>query len=211
MKGMEPSNSQHSFGSMHTFPMTLTLLVSYCHLDSTTQHPYLPPQSLTTILYCFFSPTLHPLISLNPSANTGALQMSAENFVTFLVEWHDAEAALVRSFNLRYFLNDAQIDMFDLKQRKTFLKKCSYPSITLADLYPGAQVTIFARTLKVVDYADQVTRNRLAPKKQVSDIVDDKNLSPFLSVYPFPYLSHSVPLILCFPFCVSHANVSSTF
>ncbi len=90
----------------------------------------------------------------------------SEAFYTFLVEWYDSQAALVRPFNMRYFLQDGQIDMFDLKSRKTFLKKCSYPAITLADLYPGAQVTVFARTLKVVDYADQITRSSLASKKQ---------------------------------------------
>ena len=101
-------------------------------------------------------------MTFRPMASVDA----SETFYTFLVEWYDAQAAIVRSFHLRYFPQDSQLDMFDLKQRRTFLKKCAYPSIKLIDLYPGAQINVFARTLKVVDYADNFTRNALSNFKE---------------------------------------------
>ncbi len=93
------------------------------------------------------------------------MSLQSEAFYTFIVEWFDTQASLVRSFNLRYFPYDGQLDMYDVKNRRTFLKKCHYPSITLKDLYPGAQISIYARTLKVIDYADATTRSALATAK----------------------------------------------
>jgi nucleoside-diphosphate kinase len=43
---------------------------------------------------------------------------------------------------------------FDLKTRKMFLKKTEYPSIQLKDIFIGAVLNVYARQLKVIDYAD---------------------------------------------------------
>eukprot|EP01052_Picozoa_sp_SAG31_P026139 SAG31_NODE_2347_length_5900_cov_11.937425_2_plen_301_part_00 len=51
---------------------------------------------------------------------------------------------------------------YDIKNRRTFLKRTDYPSVTTEHLYIGSIVTIFSRNLTVVDYADDFTRNRLA-------------------------------------------------
>lgn len=97
-------------------------------------------------------------------------QAQNESFYTFAVEWFDAQASLVRSYNLRYYLNDGQIDLFDVKAKRTFLKKCQYPSVTLADLYIGSQITVYARQLKIVAYADDYTRKHLQDAKKVLSI-----------------------------------------
>jgi len=86
--------------------------------------------------------------------------MSSDERYVFVVEWYDTAASLVRTYNLTYFASDKTIDMFDLKNKKTFLKRCEYPSITLKDLFVGAIVTIFSRQLKIVDYADLFTRKK---------------------------------------------------
>jgi len=67
----------------------------------------------------------------------------------FNVEWYDASAMLVRKYQLFYYPKEKLIEMFDLKNRRTFLKKCEYPSIQLSDLYIGATVSIYSRQLKV--------------------------------------------------------------
>jgi len=56
--------------------------------------------------------------------------------------------------------------MFDVKNRRTFLKKCEYPSITVKDLFIGATVSIYSRQLKVVAYSDQFTANKLQPRQE---------------------------------------------
>lgn len=88
-----------------------------------------------------------------------------EEVFVFLVEWHDVQSSLVRQYQLSYFVVDDTIEMYDIKNRRTFLKRCSYPSIKLEDLYVDSTVTIYARQLKVVDFGDEFTRSRLAQSK----------------------------------------------
>ena len=51
------------------------------------------------------------------------------------------------------------IELFDVKNARTFLKKIEIPGIKLEDFFVGAQVTILSRVLKVTDYGDVRTRN----------------------------------------------------
>lgn len=112
---------------------------------------------------------------------------------TFVVEWNDIQASLVRKYNLYYYALDDTIEMFDLKARRTFLKRTAYPSIHLDDLYIGAQVTIYSRPIKILGYADEFTAARLASTKsrtlalvvpeaisQVGLIIDTINKSRFI-------------------------------
>lgn len=46
---------------------------------------------------------------------------------------------------------------FDLKNRRTFLKRCDYPSVRLADLYEGSIITVYSRQLTIVKYGDTFT------------------------------------------------------
>eukprot|EP01017_Pseudomicrothorax_dubius_P021420 TRINITY_DN2308_c0_g1_i2.p1 TRINITY_DN2308_c0_g1~~TRINITY_DN2308_c0_g1_i2.p1 ORF type:complete len:187 (-),score=44.58 TRINITY_DN2308_c0_g1_i2:700-1260(-) len=91
--------------------------------------------------------------------------MSNEERFVFIVEWFDTAASLIRTFNLTYFLHDKTIEMYDLKTKRIFLKRCEYPSIQLKDLYIGSVVTVYARQLKVVDYADVFTRRQFESQR----------------------------------------------
>jgi len=84
----------------------------------------------------------------------------------FSVEWYDPNAMLVRKYQLFMYPKEQLIEMFDLKNRRTFLKKTEYPSIKLADLYIGATISIYSRQLKVTDYADDFTSNKLGHTRQ---------------------------------------------
>merc|ERR1712166_831351 len=84
----------------------------------------------------------------------------------FNVEWYDASAMLVRKYQLFYYPKEKLIEMFDLKNRRTFLKKCEYPSIQLSDLYIGATVSIYSRQLKVNEFGDEYTISKLGTKRQ---------------------------------------------
>lgn len=55
---------------------------------------------------------------------------------------------------------------YDIKNRKTFLKRCRYDSITADMLYIGAVVTVYSRQLKLVDYADEFTRKSLSNRQE---------------------------------------------
>ncbi len=115
---------------------------------------------------------------------------------SFMVEWHDNQAQITRTFSLTYYPASRQLEMvrvvlrpphapslclvpassyarsfffarlpslyqFDPRQRKVFLKRCSYPAVTADDLFLGNTITVYSRQLQLVSYADQSTRLRL--------------------------------------------------
>jgi len=83
----------------------------------------------------------------------------------FIVEWFDTQATLARKYQLLYFAIDDTIEIFDVKNKRVFLKRCKYPNVLLKDLYIGAQVTIYARPFKVLSYGDDFTAGKLEQVK----------------------------------------------
>jgi nucleoside-diphosphate kinase len=49
---------------------------------------------------------------------------------------------------------------YDIKNKRSFLKRCEFPSLQLKDIFLGATLNVFSRQLKVIDFADQFTRNQ---------------------------------------------------
>jgi nucleoside-diphosphate kinase len=62
---------------------------------------------------------------------------------------------------LTYFVRDATIEMYDMKNRRPFLKRSEYAEVKLPDLYIGATVVVLARQLKLISYADEYTKKAL--------------------------------------------------
>lgn len=62
----------------------------------------------------------------------------------FLVEWFDTAASLIRTYYLTYFTLDKTIEMYDLKSKKSFLKRCEY-KIDMNELYIGSIITVYTR------------------------------------------------------------------
>jgi len=56
---------------------------------------------------------------------------------------------------------------FDLKNRRTFLKRCDYPSVKLSDLYKGGIVSVYSRQLTVVEYGDGFTARAFEKKTEM--------------------------------------------
>eukprot|EP00922_Rhytidocystis_sp_ex-Travisia-forbesii_P040134 GHVS01059687.1.p1 GENE.GHVS01059687.1~~GHVS01059687.1.p1 ORF type:complete len:375 (+),score=30.25 GHVS01059687.1:2034-3158(+) len=75
----------------------------------------------------------------------------------FLVEWWDTQAELVRQYNLIFYPVDKTLEMWDLRTRRLFLKRCRFP-VDEKELCIGAVVTVYSRQLKIVDFADSYTR-----------------------------------------------------
>ena len=55
---------------------------------------------------------------------------------------------------------------YDLRSRRTFLKRCDYPSVTMDQLFIGSIITVYSRQLKVVEYADAFTTREFERKSQ---------------------------------------------
>lgn len=79
----------------------------------------------------------------------------------FIAEWYDANAALIRKYQFLFY-PDNTIEMFDIKNRRLFLKRSKFEGITMKNLYIGAIVNVHSRQLTITDYADQKTRNVLS-------------------------------------------------
>lgn len=107
--------------------------------------------------------------------------MASDERYSFIVEWYDTAASLVRTYNFTFFPKDKTIEMVhrnllhffennihqvDLKTKKIFLKRCDYPALQLKDLYVGAVITVYSRQLKVVEYADVHTRQKFDAKRE---------------------------------------------
>ena len=72
----------------------------------------------------------------------------------------DPHHGIVWQYQLMYYLADNSVEMYDMKNKRTFLKRCPYPSVRPEHLYIGSVVTVYARQLTVVDYADECSANR---------------------------------------------------
>eukprot|EP00796_Vickermania_ingenoplastis_P005401 gene5401-3888_t len=83
---------------------------------------------------------------------------SPEVRYSFLVEYFDQQASLTRTYHLYYYMVNNTIEMYDVKTRRCFLKRCAYPSLSLKEVFVGATINVFSRPLKVVDYGDEFTR-----------------------------------------------------
>eukprot|EP01063_Lacrimia_lanifica_P002023 TRINITY_DN11054_c1_g1_i1.p1 TRINITY_DN11054_c1_g1~~TRINITY_DN11054_c1_g1_i1.p1 ORF type:complete len:343 (+),score=143.69 TRINITY_DN11054_c1_g1_i1:114-1142(+) len=77
--------------------------------------------------------------------------------LSFIVDYDDPQAGLVRKYQLSYYSTDNTIEMHDIKNRRMFLKRCNYPQVKPSDLYQGATITVYSRKLLVTGYADAAT------------------------------------------------------
>lgn len=61
--------------------------------------------------------------------------------------------------------------MTELSKQRCFLKRSKLPSTVVpSDFSIGSQVLIYGRELQIIDYADPLTRTKLAPKSEQTSI-----------------------------------------
>ncbi|XP_046417965.1 nucleoside diphosphate kinase 7 [Neodiprion fabricii] len=85
---------------------------------------------------------------------------------TFEAEWFDPVASLLKKFLLYYFPADNTVEIYDIKNRKVFLRRTKCQGITAKDFYVGGMVHIFSRCLKIKDFADGATKAKLADQME---------------------------------------------
>uniref|UniRef100_A0A8C1ZAV8 Nucleoside diphosphate kinase homolog 7 n=1 Tax=Cyprinus carpio TaxID=7962 RepID=A0A8C1ZAV8_CYPCA len=72
----------------------------------------------------------------------------------------------MRRYQLLYYPKDGSVEMFDMKNQRTFLRRTKFDEIHPEDLFVGNRVNIFSRQLNLVGYGDQYTANKLGSKKE---------------------------------------------
>ncbi|XP_062412123.1 nucleoside diphosphate kinase 7 isoform X1 [Sardina pilchardus] len=90
---------------------------------------------------------------------------SEERFA-FLAEWYDPSAALLRRYQLLFYPRDDSVEMFDMKNQRTFLRRTKYDELHQEDLFVGNRINVFSRQLNLIGYGDQYTANKLGSKKE---------------------------------------------
>ncbi|KAJ8604433.1 hypothetical protein CTAYLR_000884 [Chrysophaeum taylorii] len=85
----------------------------------------------------------------------------------FLAEWYDPQPMMVREFLLKYYEEEQQVELFDLKTRRQFLKK-SPLAVKASELYVGNEIVVHARVLKLVQFGDDFTRMSLESAVETS-------------------------------------------
>lgn len=91
---------------------------------------------------------------------------SVKDHYAYVLSYWDTLADLERRYQLLFYVADNSIEMFDMKSRRVFLKRMVYPDLSLDDLIVGSVVNIHARQMKVEDYADDFTREKLGSALQ---------------------------------------------
>ena len=84
----------------------------------------------------------------------------------FIAEWYDPNASLIRRYQLLFYVADNTVEMFDLKNRRLFLKRSKCPTVRFSDLFLGAVVNVHSRQLTIVDFGDEFTTKKLRSKKE---------------------------------------------
>ncbi|XP_055480583.1 nucleoside diphosphate kinase 7 isoform X2 [Psammomys obesus] len=92
--------------------------------------------------------------------------MNLSERFAFLAEWYDPNASLCRRYELLFYPADGSVEMHDVKNRRTFLKRTKYEDLRVEDLFIGNRVNVFSRQLVLVDYADQYTARQLGSRKE---------------------------------------------
>ncbi|XP_075844581.1 nucleoside diphosphate kinase homolog 7 isoform X2 [Microtus pennsylvanicus] len=92
--------------------------------------------------------------------------MNQSERFAFLAEWYDPNASLLRRYELLFYPADGSVEMHDVKNRRTFLKRTKYEDLRLEDLFIGNKVNVFSRQLVLVDYGDQYTAHQLGSRKE---------------------------------------------
>ncbi|XP_048459050.1 nucleoside diphosphate kinase 7-like [Rhincodon typus] len=89
-----------------------------------------------------------------------------EEQFSFIAEWYDASASLIRRYLFFFYPKDGSIEMYDIKNHRTFLKRTKYEQLRQEDLFVDSVITVYSRQLHLVSYGDQYTARKLGSKKQ---------------------------------------------
>ncbi|XP_012278664.1 nucleoside diphosphate kinase 7 [Orussus abietinus] len=92
--------------------------------------------------------------------------MNVAERYSFEAEWYDKMSCILKTFYLYFYPIDNSVELFDRKARKVFLRRSKCDGLEAKDFFVGGMVNIFSRNLKILDYADESTKKKLASSMQ---------------------------------------------
>jgi len=83
----------------------------------------------------------------------------------FNAEWFAPQAGMTNKYELTLYVpksgDPLQVSIYDIKARRTFLKRTPQPDLRMEDFQLGGTVTIYSRQMKLISYLDERTRSTL--------------------------------------------------
>ena len=92
--------------------------------------------------------------------------MDLDERYAFLAEYYDPNACLIRKYQLLYYVKDETCEMYDIKNKRLFLRRTKVPGLRMADLFLGSIVSVHSRQLTIKDFGDEFTRRKLRAKTE---------------------------------------------
>jgi nucleoside-diphosphate kinase len=90
----------------------------------------------------------------------------------FVAEWFDEVARISKQFLLKLFVHSNEIEIYDMKFNKCFLRRSPLPlNLKSSDFFLGAKVLVYSRLMTIIDFGDPFTRRHLAPSTDSSAIL----------------------------------------
>ncbi|CEG49725.1 nucleoside diphosphate kinase 7 [Plasmopara halstedii] len=118
------------------------------------------------------------------------MQAIRETIYSFKARWFDTHAQLNRHYNVRYFVDTHNVEIFDTKTSRLFLKKSECPpTLSAKDFFLGAKVLIYGRHFELQDYLDPFTAEKLGRQQQKSVLVIKKRMVDHIGAI-LQFLSH---------------------
>jgi len=85
---------------------------------------------------------------------------------SFIVDWYDAQASLIRQYQFLFYPKDNSIEMYDMKNKKKFFSRSRIDSVSVNQLFLGNKINVCSRQLEIVDFGDEYTRSMLAASQE---------------------------------------------
>jgi nucleoside-diphosphate kinase len=115
--------------------------------------------------------------------------IKVDNRYCFMTDWYDPQACFVRKYQLLFYPIDNSIEMvcllskkthkkiffsqttlyslqYDVKTKKSFLKRSKNDDLQLKDLFVGNMITILSRSMKITEYGDLFTQRALSKDQE---------------------------------------------
>jgi nucleoside-diphosphate kinase len=86
--------------------------------------------------------------------------------LAFMATWLDTVSGVSWMYQLMVYPGTQEVELFDVKNRRVFLRKTKLEGLKPELYFVGASCTVLGRQLKIVDYGDEHTRKVLSAVKQ---------------------------------------------
>ncbi|KAB7499305.1 Nucleoside diphosphate kinase 7 [Armadillidium nasatum] len=85
---------------------------------------------------------------------------------SFISQWYDTVAGTFRNLQLNFYRKDKSVELYDNQAKKIFLKRFHLQGIEERDFYIGNTIVILSRHLKIIDYANDFTKQEVNKRRQ---------------------------------------------